>query len=103
MMFAPAHYLFGAIYTEEGLAQDAEESYRRALYLENEFSLAHFNLANIYRDKHSIDAALREYRNTLSILSKSDPYDIVAYSGGFNAATLASVCKNNIERLKTAE
>ncbi len=103
MMFAPAHYLFGYIYTEEGKVEAAEESYRRALYLENEFSLAHFSLANIYRGKDRVDDALREYRNTLNILSKSDPYDIVAYSGGFNAATLASVCKNNIERLKTAE
>ena len=103
MMFAPAHYLFGSIYMEEGKAEAAEESYRRALYLDSEFSLAHFSLANIYRGKNRIDDALREYRNTLSILSKSNPYDIVAYSGGFNAATLASVCKDNIERLKTAE
>ena len=103
MMFAPAHYLFGSIYAEEGKMEAAEESYRRALYLEDEFSLAHFSLANIYRDNIRIDDALREYRNTLNVLSKSDPYDIVAYSGGFNAATLASVCKNNIERLKAAE
>lgn len=103
MMFAPAHYLFGSIYAEEGKAQAAEESYRRALYLEKEFSLAHFSLANMYRDKNRIDDALREYRNTLNVLSKSDPYDIVAYSGGFNAATLTSVCKNNIERLKTVD
>ncbi|MCX5665652.1 MAG: hypothetical protein NT036_01190, partial [Candidatus Omnitrophica bacterium] len=101
--FAHAHYLFGYIYTEDGKMEAAEESYRRALYLENEFSLAHFSLANIYIGKERIDDALREYRNTLNILSKSNPYDIVAYSGGFNAATLASVCKNNIERLKTAE
>jgi chemotaxis protein methyltransferase CheR len=103
MMFAPAHYLFGYIYTEEGKMEAAEESYRRALYLDSEFSLAHFSLANMYRGKNRTDDALREYRNTLNILSKFKPYDIVAYSGGFNTATLASVCKNNVERLKTAE
>lgn len=103
MMFAPAHYLFGYIYAEEGKVEAAEESYRRALYLEREFPLAHFSLANIYRGSNRIDDALREYRNALNILSKLSPYDIVAYSGGFNTATLASVCKNNIERLKTAE
>ena len=103
MMFAPAHYLFGSVYMEEGKTEAAEESYRRALYLENEFSLAHFGLANMYRGKQRINDALREYRNTLTILLKSKPYDIIAYSGGFNAATLASVCKNNIELLKTAE
>jgi len=102
-MFAPAHYLFGYIYTEEGKTEAAEESYRRALYLENGFSPAHFSLANMYRDRHKTDDALREYRNTLNILSKLSPYDIIAYSGGFNAATLASACKDNIERLKMAE
>ena len=103
MMFAPAHYLFGSVYMEEGKAEAAEESYRKALYLEKEFPLAHFSLANMYRDEKRINDAFREYRNTLNVLSKSKPYDIVAYSGGFNAATLASVCKNNIELLKTAE
>jgi chemotaxis protein methyltransferase CheR len=103
MMFAPAHHLFGSIYAEEGKTDAAEESYRRALYLENGFSIAHFSLANIYKNKNRIDDALREYRNTLSILSRSHPYDIVAYSGGFNTAALAGVCKDNIERLKTAE
>jgi len=101
-MYAPAYYLFGSLHAEEGNLDLAEESYRKALYLEKEFSLAHFSLANIYRERGSYDAALREYRNTLDVLSKLNPYDILAYGGGFNAATLASVCKDNIERLKLA-
>jgi len=43
---------------------------------------------------------MREYRNTLKTLSGRSPGDIIAYSGGFNAVTLTSVCKDNIERLK---
>jgi tetratricopeptide (TPR) repeat protein len=103
VMFAPAHYLLGAIHVEEGKREEAENSYRKAIYLEKEFPLAHFGIGNIYRESGRIKAALREYRNTLNILSKSRPYDILPYSGGFNVATLSSVCKNNIERLKTAE
>jgi len=99
-MFAPAHYLLGAIHSEEARTEEAEKSYRRSIYLDKEFSLAHFSLGNIYKESGRINAALREYRNTLNILSKSKPYDILPYSGGFNAATLSSVCKNNIERLK---
>ena len=102
-MFAPAHYLLGSIYVEEGNVEEGEKSYRKALYLEKEFPLAHFSLANMYKERGRIDEALREYRNTLNILSKSKPYDIIAYSGGFNSAALSSVCKNNIERLKIAD
>jgi len=102
MLFAPAHYLFGSIYSEEGNKDEAEKSYRKSLYLDKEFPLSHFSLGNIYREKGRIDAALREYRNALNILSRSKPYDILPYSGGFNAATLSSACRNNIEQLKAA-
>jgi len=102
-MFAPAYYLFGSLYAGEGSLDAAEENYKKALYLEKEFILAHFSLANIYRERSNPDAALREYRNTLNILSKLKPYDILAYGGGSNAATLVSACKDNIERLKQAE
>ncbi len=101
-MFAPAYYLFGTIYEEENSVDEAERSFKKALYLEKEFSLAHLGLANIYKARGLRDAALREYRNTLTVLSKFKAYDIIAYSGGFNAATLSSVCKNSIELLKMA-
>jgi len=103
MMFAPAHYLLGSLSLVEGDGGGAEKNFRKAIYLDEGFSLAHFSLANVYRDNGKHKEAIREYRNTLNILSKSQIYDIIAYSGGFNAATLASVCKSNIERLKTAE
>ncbi len=103
MLFAPAHYMLGSLSLAEGDGPAAEKNFRKAIYLDREFSLAHFSLANVYRDNGKLNAAIREYRNTLNILSSSQIYDIIAYSGGFNAATLASVCKSNIERLKTAE
>lgn len=102
MMFAPAHYLMGSLHIQENSHEEAKNSLKKAIYLDHGFSLAHFGLANIYRDSGNIASALREYRNTLNILSKASLYDIVPYSGGFNTVTLASVCKSNIERLKSA-
>lgn len=102
-MFAPAHYLLGSIYADENAPDEAERSFKKALYIEKEFSLAHMGLASVYKQRGRFNAALREYRNTLNILSKAKAYDIIAHSGGFNAATLSSVCKNNIELLKIAE
>lgn len=102
-MFAPAYYLLGSICAEEGNIEEGEKSYKKAIYLEEEFLLAHFSLANIYKEKGNIKEAIREYRNTLTILSKSKPYDIIAYSGGFNAAALSSVCRDNIARLKVTD
>ena len=103
MLFAPAHYLLGNVRAQEGETAAAEENYRKALYLANDFPLAHYSLANLYRQQGKTSEALREYRNALNVLAKAKPYDIIAYSGGFNAAALASVCKNSIEQLKNAQ
>lgn len=100
-LFAPAHYLFAFLFSEEGRIEEAKKSFRKALYLNKDFTLAHFGLANIYISEGKPQEAIREYRNTLNILAKHSPDDIVAYSGGFSAVAVAGACKINIERLRT--
>ena len=99
-LFAPAYYLLGCAYMEENNMDRAQESLKKAMFIEKDFLLAHFYMANLYRDQRSVEHAIREYRNTLKTLSGRSPGDIIAYSGGFSAVTLTSVCKDNIERLK---
>lgn len=101
-LFAPAHYLFGSLFNEEGNVEEAKKSFKKALYLNKDFTLAHFSLANIYKSEGKPHEALREYRNTLNILAKNAPDDIIAYSGGFSAVAVVGACKSNIERLKTS-
>ena len=102
-LFAPAYYLFGTIYIEEDELEAAKKSLKKVLYLDKNFTPAYYSLAAIYRKEGRTEDAIREYRNTLEVLSKESPDNIIAYSGGFNAATLISVCKNNIERIKAEE
>jgi len=99
-LFAPAHYLYGCIYMEENDLDNAKKSLKKALFIDKRFLLAHFYLAQVFKNEGHARNAIREYRNTLKLLSKDDPSDIVAYSGGFNAATFMSVCRDNLERLK---
>ena len=100
-LFAPAHYLWGSLLNEEGNIDEAKKNYKKALYLKQDFTLAHFGLANIYRSEGKPNEAIREYRNTLNILAKISPNDIIAYSGGFSAVAIAGACRSNIERLKS--
>jgi len=102
-LFAPAHYLESVISVEQNELEKAKKSLKKALFLDKDFAMAHFSLANLHRNQGSVQESIREYRNTLRTLSGQAQSDLVAYSGGFNAATLASVCKDNIERLKIAE
>ena len=99
-MSAPARYLLGVIATEEGALEPAKEELKKALYLDTNFPLAHFQLANAYRNGAQPAEAVREYRNTLKLLARLDSLDIIPHSGGVNVMALAGICRNNLERLK---
>ncbi|NQU95186.1 MAG: hypothetical protein HQ549_03010 [Candidatus Omnitrophica bacterium] len=99
-LFAPAHYLYGCIYVEESDLDNAKKSLKKALFIDKNFLLAHFYLAQVFKTEGRTKDAIREYRNSLKLLSGAAPGDIIAYSGGFNAATFMSVCRDNLERLK---
>jgi chemotaxis protein methyltransferase CheR len=101
--FVPAHYLLGCINMEEGFMDDARASFKKALYLEKDFTLASFYLADIYKKQGRMNEAIREYRNTVKLLSKAKPSDIIPFSGGIVTASLMGVCRDNIERIKMGE
>jgi chemotaxis protein methyltransferase CheR len=98
-LFAPAHYLLGCILMEEDALEKAKNSLRKAIYIDKDFSLARFYLAHAYKSEGKSAEAIREYRNTIKLLSKSSADDILPYGGGFNVATLTNACRENIERL----
>ncbi|MFH1414364.1 MAG: CheR family methyltransferase [Candidatus Omnitrophota bacterium] len=99
-LFTPAYYLLGFMYLGENEFDKAKENLRKALYIERDFLIAHFYLAQIFRNEGNIKEAIRGYRNTISLLLRCASTDIIAYSGGYNVATLMSVCRDNLERIK---
>jgi len=101
--FAPAYYLLGCMYLEEEQNEKAKESFQKALYIDKDFVMARFYMAQLLRSGGRASEAIREYRNTLAVLSKggSGPRsEMILQSSGFNAATLKSICCDNLERLK---
>ena len=102
-LFAPAYYLLGCMALEEGKSAQAKEHLSRALYIDKDFVMARFYMALILRSEGRAGEAIREYRNTLAVLSKSAPSprsQMILQSSGFSLATLKSVCSDNLERLK---
>ena len=102
-LFAPAHYLLGCMDFEEGRIAQSKEHLGRALYIDKDFVMARFYMAFVFRSEGRVNEAIREYRNTLAILSKgvfSLRSQMILQSSGFNLATLKSVCSDNLERLK---
>lgn len=99
-LFAPAHYLYGFILMEENQYENAKAYLKKSFFLNKDFMLPRFYLAQVYRIETNVESAIKEYRNTLKLLSKHVPEAIIPYSGGFNVATFMSMCRDNLERLK---
>jgi chemotaxis protein methyltransferase CheR len=99
-MFAAAYYLMGCICLEEGDIPGTKQNLKKSMYIDGGFVLAHFYIAQAFKNEGRVDEAIREYRNASKLLASIDSQGIIPYSGGFNASTLMSVCRDNIERLK---
>lgn len=99
-LFVPAYYMFGSIHAEEKDYEQAKTNFKNAIFLAPEFVLSHFAIAAVYNNSGNISDAMREYENTIQILSVYEPDDEIEYSGGFTAGTLKGICRNNIEQIK---
>jgi chemotaxis protein methyltransferase CheR len=63
-----AHYFLALALDQEGTAAEAEQSLRRALYLDRGFVMAHFQLGAILRRRGDFDGAFRSFSNALRSL-----------------------------------
>ena len=60
-----AHLLLGMIAARRQRHDEALQSLRRALYLDDSLALAHFWLGNLYRERGDVARACHEYENVV--------------------------------------
>lgn len=70
---ARVHYQLGALNATNKLYSKAEESYRRALEIDDNFIQAGIGLANVYNQDKQYDKALTQYDMILNTLRGKDP------------------------------
>ena len=88
-----AHYLRAVVLLEQGRAEDARRSLQRALYLEPEFVLAHFALGTLARARARHDEAAKHFANTLRLLNRLRPHDVLRESDGLTAERLTETVR----------
>lgn len=86
-----SHYLQGVILHEHGAKDKALSAYRRALYLDPQFVLAHFALGNLARDQGEPAAARRHFDNALMLARMHAPEAHLAEGEGLTAGRLAEI------------
>lgn len=85
------HYLLAMIEQEQGAGAAAEAALKRALFLDQDFVLAHFALANQYRRRGKPREAARHYANVRRLLDAYPPAADLPESDGLSAARLLAL------------
>ena len=69
----------------------AVASLKRSLYLDQDFILAHFTLANINRSAERFKESNKSYKNALALLSAMAPDRVIPESEGITAGRLKEI------------
>ena len=85
------HYLLATILEEQKKGDEARVSLKKALYLDRNFVLAHFALANLSLRAGKTADARKHFGNVTEILSGYKPDDVIPESEGITAGRLAEI------------
>lgn len=93
------YYLRGVVEGKLNHLEEAIAEFKRTIYLDKDFLMAHFNLGEIYAQVGKKKNALREYKNVFRILEDGKIEDPIPFSGGFGKKALINLCERYIQRL----
>lgn len=86
-----AHYLRAMIRLEQGALPDASRALQRAVFLDQNFVIAHFSLGTLALGAGKIKAADKHFTNALHLLDRYDQNEILPESEGMTAGRLAEM------------
>ncbi|PKQ15365.1 MAG: hypothetical protein CVT67_10060 [Actinobacteria bacterium HGW-Actinobacteria-7] len=93
---AGARYVLGVIYQQQGDSDAALAEFKRTVYIDRDFVLGHFAVANIHRQRGETAEACRDYENTLRALHAKPEGSWTAFLGGFRPDLLAKTCERSL-------
>ena len=85
------YYLKATILQEQGAIEEAIVSLKRALYLDQDFVLAHFALGNLALQGGNLKASGKHFNNALSLLKTYEQEEILPESEGITAGRLREI------------
>ncbi|HET6498878.1 MAG TPA: CheR family methyltransferase, partial [Coriobacteriia bacterium] len=96
-LLASARYVLGLIHLREGRLDGAMAEFRRTVYTDGSFVLAHLNLGNLHRARGDYGNACRSYEHALRALENDPDGPWTAFLGGFEHQLLAATCARSLE------
>ncbi len=99
---ARAYYLLGTINLELGELEEAERNLQKTLFLEPDFIMAHFHLANLYSLSHRRNESKVHFNNVLKLINTWDAQQTVPQSEGLTVFQLRQMVEEILENCKLA-
>lgn len=84
-------YLLASVLSEQGRGEAAVAALKQALYLDQDFVLAHFALGNLYRRLELRAAAARHFANARALLAGYPPHQLLPDAEGLTAGRLLDI------------
>ncbi|MFI5329630.1 MAG: CheR family methyltransferase [Desulfobaccales bacterium] len=97
------HYLRAAILQEQEAQAEAARSLQRAIYLDQDFVMAHFALGNLALRKDDARGARRHFEIVLALLEAQPPDEPLPESEGITAGRLKEIVLSTISMRKLGE
>jgi chemotaxis protein methyltransferase CheR len=93
---AEAYYLLGALRYKNSRLKDAEDHFRKVIYICPDTVLAYFNLGTLYSCQGKYGEAAREFRNAIRLLEEKPEQEQVRFCEEVTAGFLLRACRNNL-------
>jgi chemotaxis protein methyltransferase CheR len=93
------YFLQGLICELQNDLEGALSEYRKALLLDMEFIMPHYNLSKVFWRLGRPRDARRELNNTIRLLEKTADEALIPHSGGLSRAVFLEVCRDDAGQL----
>jgi chemotaxis protein methyltransferase CheR len=100
-LVAEAYFLRGLIFELQEEFVAAAEEYRKALLLDLDFIMPHYNLSRIYQRLGRPKEARCALNNTLRLLEQTVNETVIPYSGGVSRAVFLEICHEDAGLLES--
>ena len=94
------HFRYALMLQQRGRLSEAEQSLRRAIYLDRGFVLAHYYLGLLLKRRSELSGARRCFRNALRLLEPIDQRAVFPEAEGIDASTLTELTRMHFEEVK---
>ena len=96
-LLAGARYVLGLIHLRTGAPDEAIAEFKRTVYADGTFVLAHLNLGNLHRARGRYAEACRHYEDALAAIEQAPDGPWTLFLGGFEPGLLAVTARRSLD------